>query len=120
MDFLPVNLNVYKSRIFAKTTKETGPVTVRWSWFQGLGLYRDAQGTHWARQVLENLLFYTYTKLYSQSFAASIGLYRWAAREHCTAYFRQKAAELGLTWYNIFICASIVMSSPPGRPGQRV
>ena len=70
--------------------------------------------------MLENVLIHTYTKLYSQSCAASIGLYRWAAREHCTAFFRQKAAELGLTWYNVFTCASIAMSLPPGRPGQRV
>ena len=37
-----------ESRIFTKTTKETS-CDGCWSRFQGLGLYRDAQGTHWAR-----------------------------------------------------------------------
>ena len=48
--------------------------------------------------VLENVRIHTYTKLVHSLFARSIGPYRWAAREHFTAYFDRRLLK---AWSNM-------------------
>ena len=61
-------------------------------------MHGHTHGTHRARWVLENVRIHTYTKLVHSRFARSIGPYRWAAREHFTAYFDRRLLK---AWSNM-------------------